>query len=158
MTADEIIRKLDLKPHPEGGYYRETYRSAKLIPGSQPPKAFSTLIYYMLTPGAVSKFHRLISDEIFHFYMGDPSEWVWLTPGGGMKKIVLGQNLERGEVPQMVIPAGTWFGGRMLPGGNYSLMGTTMAPGFDFADLTFAKREELFKQYPGSSDEIISLT
>jgi predicted cupin superfamily sugar epimerase len=158
MNADEIIRLLDLKPHPEGGYYRETYRSAKLIPGSQPPKAYSTLIYYLLTPGAVSKFHRLIFDEIFHFYQGDPSHWVWLTPGGEMKKTVLGANMGKGEVPQMVIPAGTWFAGRLAPEGRYCLMGTTMAPGFDFSDLQFAARQELLKLYPQAESEILALT
>ena len=158
MTADEIIRKLDLKPHPEGGYYRETYRGSSPIPGLNPPKFFSTAIYYMFTPGAVSKFHRLVSDEIFHFYDGDPSLWVWLTSKGEMKKIILGANLEKGEVPQMIIPAGTWFAGRLAPEGRYCLMGTTVAPGFDFSDLQFASRDELLRLCPSAEKEILALT
>jgi hypothetical protein len=158
MNAEEIIRKLELKPHPEGGFYRETYRAFSTIPGLKPPRAFSTAIYYLLTPGDVSKFHRLISDEMFHFYLGDPCEWVWLLPDGGMKKVILGPNLEKGEVLQMLIPAGTWFGGSLAPQGRYCLMGTTVAPGFDFSDLQFASREELLIQYPASKAEILSLT
>ena len=158
MTADELIKKLELKPHPEGGYYRETYRSPWSIPGMNPPKACSTAIYYMLMPGAVSKFHRFVSDEMFHYYLGDPCEWVWLTPEGRMKKMVLGKNLEKGEVLQMVVPAGTWFAGSLRPQGRYCLMGTTVAPGFDFSDLEFAKREELLRQYPAAQNEIFALT
>ena len=158
MTAEEIIRALELKPHPEGGYYRETYRSSQGIPGLTPPKTFSTAIYYMLTPGDVSKFHRLKSDEIFHFYLGDASEWIWLTTDGKMKKFRIGPRLDQGELLQMVIPAGTWFGGRLGPGSGFCLMGTTVAPAFDFPDLQFATREELLRLYPQASHEIESLT
>lgn len=158
MTANELVKHLDLKPHPEGGYYRETYRSSLPIPGLNPPKVFSTAIYYMLTPGDVSKFHRLVSDEIFHFYQGDASEWVWLTPDRKMKKIILGDNLKKGEMLQMVIPAGTWFAGRLTPEGRYCLMGTTVAPGFDFSDLQFADRQELLKLYPQAESEIFLFT
>jgi hypothetical protein len=157
LTAEEIVRTLDLKPHPEGGYYRETYRSSQGIPGFTPSKTFSTAIYYLLTPGDVSKFHRLKSDEIFHFYLGDASEWVWLTPDGKMKKFLVGPRLDKGELLQMVIPAGTWFGGRLAPGSGFCLMGTTVAPAFDFPDLQFATREGLLKQYPQASHEIESL-
>jgi predicted cupin superfamily sugar epimerase len=158
MTSDEIIRKLGLEHHPEGGYYRETYRGPSPIPGLNPPKVFSTAIYYMLIPGAVSKFHRLISDEIFHFYLGDPSHWVWLTPDGKMKKVVLGPRLDKGEVPQMAVPAGTWFAGRLAPEGRYCLMGTTVAPGFEFSDLQFADRQDLLRRYPQAEGEILALT
>ncbi len=158
MTAEELIRLLDLQPHPEGGYYRETYRGPSAIPGFNPPKVYSTAIYYMLIPGSVSKFHRLNSDEIFHFYQGDASQWVWLTPEKRMKKVVLGKDLKKGEVLQMVVPAGTWFAGRLAPEGKYCLMGTTVAPGFEFSDLQFADRQELLRSYPGAQEEILALT
>jgi predicted cupin superfamily sugar epimerase len=158
LTADELIKRLELNPHPEGGYYRETYRSLSPIPGVNPPKVFSTAIYFMLTPGDVSKFHRLASDEIFHFYQGDASEWVWLTADRKMKKIILGSDLKRGEVLQMVIPAGTWFAGQLVSRGRYCLMGTTVAPGFDFPDLEFANRQDLLKLYPQAESEIFTFT
>ena len=133
MTADQLIAVLDLKPHPEGGYYKETYRSpGKIQASSTGPKdrPFSTAIYYLLVPGTCSHFHRISSDEVFHFYQGDPVTWVWLTAEGGMKKVVLGNDLAAGQVLQMVVPAGTWFGGSLNEGGKYALMGTTVAPVF----------------------------
>ncbi len=156
MTADQLIRLLDLKPHPEGGYYRETYRSFDAIPGSS--KVYSTAIYYMLVPGAVSKMHRLKADEVFHFYLGDPVTWVLLEPSKKVRKVVLGNVLESGQHPQMAVPAGTWFGGYLNEGGNFALMGTTVAPGFEFSDFELGKREELLKAFPNAEKEILSLT
>ena len=158
MTAQEIIRLLNLTPHPEGGYYRETYRSPQLIPGLQPPRAASTAIYYLLVPGAVSKFHRLKFDEMFHFHIGDPVTWVLLPQEGGVQKKILGPNLEQGETLQLLIPAGTWFGGYLNEGGQYALMGTTVAPGFDFEDFQLGRRDELIRVFPSAEKEIIKLT
>jgi uncharacterized protein len=158
LTADELIKFLGLKPHPEGGYYRESYRSPGTIPGFTPPRAFSTAIYYLLVQGSISKLHRLSADEIFHFYKGDPLTWVLLGPGGTLKKIILGQDLKKNHQPQMVVPAGTWFGGSLNPGGNYALMGTTVAPGFEFKDFEIGKREELLKAFPRAEKEIFELT
>lgn len=155
MTVEEIILKLGLQPHPEGGFYRETYRSAGSIPGLD--RVHSTAIYYMLVPGSVSKFHSLKHDEMFHFYLGDPVTWV-LLKSSGVEKIVLGQDLSRGQKLQFVIPAGTWFGGYLNDGGRYGLMGTTVAPGFEFADLVFGSRESLLKSYPSAKDEVLRLT
>ena len=155
MTAEEIIRQLDLKAHPEGGYYRETYRSPTRIPGV--PRAHSTAIYYLLVPGSVSKFHRLSADEVFHFYLGDPVTWVLLEASKKMRKVHLGNRLDKGQVLQMVVPAGTWFGG-YLGGGGYALMGTTVAPGFEFEDFELGKKEELLKDFPGAKEEILKLT
>ncbi len=157
MTADEIINQLKLKPHPEGGYYRETYRSPD-IPGSNPRRAYSTAIYYLLVPGSVSKMHRLTADEVFHFYMGDPVTWILLSPEGNVKKIILGQDIKRGHQLQMVLSAGTWFGGFLNEGGQYALMGTTVAPGFEFKDFVLGKRDELLKAFPKAEKEIIGLT
>jgi uncharacterized protein len=158
MTADQLIQLLDLKPHPEGGFYRETYRSAASIPGAKPGRAYSTAIYFLLTSGSVSKFHQLAFDEVFHFYLGDPVTWVLLKPDGKMEKITLGSLLEHGQQPQMVVPAGTWFGGYVNEGGNFGLMGTTMSPGFEFNDFILAERRELLAQFPGAEAEILKLT
>ncbi len=161
MTADQIIDLLDLKPHPEGGFFKETYRShGQILKSStgQHERLFSTAIYYMLTPGTLSKFHRLSSDEVFHFYMGDPVTWVLLGAGGRKRKIVLGNDLSGGQEIQMVVPAGTWFGGYLNEGGRYALMGTTVAPGFEFSDFVMARREELLMLYPSSEADILKLT
>jgi predicted cupin superfamily sugar epimerase len=158
MTADQLVHLLDLKPHPEGGYYRETYRSPEPIPGTDPSRVYSTAIYYLLVPGSVSKIHRLTADEMFHFYLGDSVTWVLLGPQGDVRKLALGQNLQRGEQLQLVVPAGTWFGGYLNEGGNWALMGTTVAPGFEFSDFVLAQREELLKAFPGAQKEIVRLT
>ncbi|HJT23058.1 MAG TPA: cupin domain-containing protein [bacterium] len=158
MTADDLIKLLGLKPHPEGGYYRESYRSSAPIPASNPQRVYSTAIYYMLVPGAVSKLHRLSADEVFHFYMGDPVTWVLLAPGGKVERIILGQDIKKGHLLQMVVPAGTWFGGYLNEGGKFALMGTTVAPGFEFEDFVLGKREELLKAFPRAEKEIFELT
>lgn len=157
MTSEEIIRLLDLKPHPEGGFYRETYRSSTSLPGVA-PRAYSTAIYYLLIPGAISRMHRLKSDEIFHFYKGDPVTWVFLTPGEPVKKVVLGGSLDKGQKVQMMVSSGTWFGGSLNEGGQYALMGTTVAPGFEFEDFEIGSREALLKAFPQSKKEIIRLS
>ena len=156
MTAEQLIQSLNLKPHPEGGYYRETYRSPGTISGTG--KAYSTAIYFLLEPGAVSKLHRLTSDEVFHFYLGEPVQWVLLHPGGQIEKIVLGPLLEQGQKVQMTVPAGTWFGGYLKTGAGFALMGTTVAPGFEFEDFRLGNPEELLVSFPGAKEEILRLT
>jgi len=156
MTADEIIRFLGLQPHPEGGFYLETYRSGHLIPGLG--RVYSTAIYYLLVPGAVSKFHALQQDEMFHFYLGDPVTWVLLHEDGEIEKIVLGQNIVQGQRLQLLVKAGTWFGGYLNDGGGFGLMGTTVAPGFDFKDFVFGQKEKLLNAFPAAGVEIAKLT
>lgn len=158
MTADDLIKLLGLRPHPEGGYYRETYRSSSPIPASNPRRVYSTAIYYLLVPGAVSKLHRLTADEVFHFYLGDPVTWVLLGPDGKVGKTILGAALAKGHQLQMVVPAGTWFGGFLNEGGKFALMGTTVAPGFEFEDFEIGKREALLKAFPRAEKEIFDLT
>jgi len=158
MTSDQLIQQLDLKPHPEGGFYKETYRSQGKTAGSTPGRSHSTAIYYLLVPGAVSKLHRLAFDEIFHFYLGDPVTWVLLGASKKMEKVVLGQGLESGQQLQMIVKAETWFGGALNEGGSYALMGTTVAPGFEFEDFELGKREELLKLFPNAEKEILRLT
>lgn len=156
MTADEIIRLLQLQPHPEGGFYRETYRSEKTIPGLN--RVYSTGIYYMLVPGAVSKFHSLKHDEMFHFYLGSPVTWVLLLENGKIEKVVLGQDIGNGQQLQLLVKAGTLFGGYLNDGGQFGLMGTTVAPGFDFADFVFGEKEKLLTEFPLAENEINRLT
>jgi predicted cupin superfamily sugar epimerase len=137
MTAQEVIDVLGLVPHPEeGGFFRETYRSASdFEPGLPFPgrRSVGTAIYYLLTPGTFSEMHRLPGDELFHFYAGDPVEMLRLFPDGGGDVVVLSNDLRVGR-PQVVVPGGVWQGSRLRPGGEYALLGTTMSPGFEFSD------------------------
>jgi predicted cupin superfamily sugar epimerase len=136
-TPDEIIRLLQLTPHPEeGGYFRETYRShGNFHPG--PPfegdRSWSTAIYYLLTAESFSAMHRLPGDELFHFYLGDPVEMLELLPRGEGRVTTLGPDLRTMRL-QHLVPGGIWQGSRLAAGGTWALLGTTMAPGFDFAD------------------------
>jgi predicted cupin superfamily sugar epimerase len=154
MTADLLIKLLDLKPHPEGGFYRETYRSPLALPDG---RSASTAIHYLLVPGAVSKLHRLKHDEVFHFYLGDPVTWTLLT-SSGTREVTLGNDLLKAQQPQMMVPAGTWFGGSLAQGGKYALMGTTVAPGFEFQDFELGDRAKLLESYPSCREEILRLT
>jgi hypothetical protein len=165
MTADDVIAVLGLQPHPvEGGFFRETYRSAdRFPPAALPtryggPRSAGTAIYYLLNPSTFSALHRLPTDEVFHFYLGDPVEMLWLAPDGSGRTVVLGPNLGTGHRPQVVVPRDTWQGACLMPGGAWALLGTTMAPGFDYADYETGGREELCRQYPAWADRINRLT
>lgn len=148
MTAEQIIAALGLKPLPhEGGFYAETYRSA-----------FSTAIYYLLTAETFSAMHRLKFDEMFHFYWGDPVEMLQLWPDGTGRVVTLGTDLAAGQRPQVLVPGGVWQGARLLPGGNVALLGTTMAPGFEFRDYEPGDRAALVAAYPAFRDRILRLT
>lgn len=162
-TAEDIIRKFGLTPHPvEGGYYRETYRAAEKISGNALPsrygedKSFSTAIYYLLTPGTCSLLHRLKTDEIIHFYRGGPVSMLQLFPGRGGTVISLGPG--EGEEVQVRVPRGTWMGMELKEGTEYALMGATVAPAFDFSDYEGGKRDELVKKYGEFKEMIIRLT
>ncbi len=164
MTPERLIQQLGLKPHPEGGYYAETYRAAESLAASALPsrysgeRAFSTAIYYLLTPESVSALHRLKSDELFHFYRGDPVELLRLKPDGSGVTITLGPAIEKGEYPQVFVPAGDWQGARLKPGGRFALLGCTVAPGFDFNDFETGDRADLIGLYPAHSTLIKALT
>lgn len=121
-------------------------------------RRYSTAIYYLLASGDVSKMHRLAWDEIFHFYAGDPVVWVLLEKKGKVRRETLGMDLAKGEKPQLVIPAGTWFGGYLKAGGRYALMGTTVAPGFEFRDFELGDRKGLLRRYPSAKTDIFRLT
>ncbi|MCL6590852.1 MAG: cupin domain-containing protein [Firmicutes bacterium] len=165
MTAQEIITMLDLKPlQGEGGYFRETYRASETLPGMvfsqkfQNAKPLSTAIYYLLTPDTCSLLHRLPSDEIYHFYLGDPVIMLQLYPDGGAQTVILGPDLAAGQQIQVIVPQGVWQGAYLKEGGDYALLGTTMAPGFDYSDFEAGKRDELFKKYPAQKKLIRRLT
>ena len=165
LTAERIIKLYNMKPLPgEGGYYVETYRSAENIERTSLPerydsdKSHSTAIFYLLTPGTRSRIHRLKSDEIYHFYMGDPVELVLIHPSGTIKVLFLGHDIRAGQFVQAVVPAGIWQGAYLLEGGQFALMGATVAPGFDFSDRELGTRKELLELYPQHNDIITSLT
>lgn len=159
MTADEIKTLLNLQPHPvEGGWYRRTYTSAvsvALLGGVRP---YGTAIYYLLEEGTFSEMHVLASDEIFHFYLGDPVEMLQLLPNGDSKVVRLGPDLAAGQQVQLVVPAGTWQGTRLVEGGKVALLGCTVTPGFDFADYRSGKHDELVRQWPHEAARIKKLT
>lgn len=142
-----LVEALGLSPHPEGGFYRETYRSE-----------YSTAIYYLLTADTFSEMHRLKGDEIYHFYAGDPVEILRLFPDGTCDLSRLGNYLQGGEIPQLLVSGGVWQGSRLCADGSYALMGTTMAPGFNFEEYEQAKAADLIARYPKYQDLIKQLT
>lgn len=160
-TVEQLQKQLGLAPHPEGGFYRETYRSARAITladHNSSPRSLATAIYYLLTADTFSELHRLPYDELFHFYLGDRVELLCLYQGGASALIILGTDVVGGEQLQVVVPAGTMFGCRLAAGGEYALMGTTVAPGFDFVDYERGERRELTCAWPDRADLIAALT
>jgi predicted cupin superfamily sugar epimerase len=154
IMVDALVELYNMKPHPEGGFYAETYRSSgKIMDGTEQHKykgerSYSTGIYYLLPNGARSKLHRIASDEMWHFYLGGPMTIVELTPKGELMETVLGPDVLNGQKVQHVVPAGNWFGGFPLDDTDFSFVGCTVAPGFDFADFEFGNIEALLKEYP----------
>ena len=154
---DSIIQKLELIPHPERGFYRETYRAPTEVDSTRHPgpRAASTAIYFLVTADQPATFlHRLVSDEVFHLYDGGPLEILRLFPDGTWDVAVLGMNLAAGERPQIVVPAGAWFGTELRTGASHCLMGCTVAPGFEFADFELAQGPELVERYPAAAERI----
>ena len=152
-TAQSYIKALHLQPHPEGGFFSESYRSEQTLQLPMPggdvhQRNICTAIYFLLEAGNFSAFHRIQSDEIWHFYAGQALEVLELRPGGDLRCTRLGPDILRGELPQYVVPADTWFASRVADGGTFSLVGCTVAPGFDFADFRLARREDLLVSFP----------
>jgi predicted cupin superfamily sugar epimerase len=157
MNSIELIENLQLKPHPEGGFYKETYRCKQKTPTQQGERNVSTAIYYLLENEDKSHFHRIKSDELWFFHQGKPLE-IFSIQQNKLIVILLGNNLEKGEVPQAVIPANTWFASHIKNEVGFTLVSCTVAPGFDFSDFEMAKRESLVNQFPHLKDIIEKFT
>jgi predicted cupin superfamily sugar epimerase len=159
MTADEIKVMLRLEPHPiEGGWFRRTYTSDGTVQIPRGVRSRDTAIYYLLEPGTFSEMHVLDSDEIFHFYLGDPVEMLQLFADGGSAVFTLGPDLKAGQHVQLVVPAGVWQGTRLIGDGKVALLGCTVTPGFDYADYRNATYAELVAQWPDQAERIRALT
>jgi predicted cupin superfamily sugar epimerase len=158
------IEKLRLAAHPEGGYYRQTYKANLILAKENLPRQFtgpravSTAIYFLLEGQNFSAFHRLRSDEMWHFYLGATVAVHAIDKDGRYSQILLGSDPEEGEVLQAVVMAGCWFASRVRDGKGFALVGCTVAPGFDFEDFEMAKREELVRAYPQRREVIEKLT
>jgi len=164
MTGRDIIERLGLEPLPtEGGYFLQTWCGPQVAAdprGSRASKPWGTAIYYLLTnePNCFSALHRLPTDEVYHFYLGDPVEQLRLYPNGRHENVVLGQDMERGQLVQSIAPRDVWQGSRLVPGGRFALLGTTMAPGFVPSDYEGGRRAVLVAQYPFVAQQIVALT
>ncbi|MEN6363338.1 MAG: cupin domain-containing protein [Bacteroidales bacterium] len=158
MDSLTLIRNLHLQPHPEGGFYRETYRSGQLVSiNGESNKNASTAIFFLLEDDEKSHFHRIPSDELWFFHQGTAIE-IHAIINGELSSFLLGNNLEMGEVPQAVIPADTWFAAQIKNSKGYALVSCTVAPGFEFADFQLAKKEELMQKYPNLERIITEFT
>lgn len=154
------IEKLELQPHPEGGFYKETYRSESttLVGEEGKQRNYSTAIYFLLLEDKFSAFHRIQSDELWHFYAGSPIHIYVIDNQGYLQTICLGSHPGKGEQFQAFVPAHCWFASRMAQSQTYALVGCTVAPGFDFQDFEMAKRTTLLRQYPQHAQIITALT
>jgi uncharacterized protein len=162
--TDEIIFNLRLTPHPEGGFYRETYRSPDEIEQDdlaeefKGRRSFSTCIYFLLTSDTFSAFHKIRQDEIWHFYDGSPLRLHMINDTGIHSEVIIGKEFGKGQIPQFVIPAGTWFAAKVINENDHTLLGCTVSPGFDFKDFTLAIRNDLIKSFPQHTEIITQLT
>lgn len=155
LTAAEVIAKFRLEPLPqEGGFFRRTYEHAVARPARElgidavDTRRLSTAIYFLVTPSDFSALHRVKSDELFHFYSGDSVEMIQIEASGGLSIITIGADLALGETPQVLVPAGIWQGLRLKEGGDWALLGTTVSPGFEYADFEIGDRAALQAEYP----------
>ena len=159
MTAEEIKALLKLAPHPiEGGCFRQTYASEVSVALLRGVRPYGTAIYYLLEAGTFSEMHMLASDEIFHFYLGDPVEMLQLHPDGSSAVVTLGPDLSAGQQVQVIVPAGVWQGTRLIGEGRVALLGCTVTPGFDYADYRSGAYAELAANWPEQSGRIRRLT
>ncbi len=164
---DRIVEHYGLMPLPiEGGLFKETYVSSEKIAADRLPtryevnKPFGTAIVYLLTSdsNSFSALHRLPTDEIYHFYLGDPVELLQLHPDGGSERVILGQDILNGQKIQHVVPRDAWQGSHLFSGGRFALLGTTMAPGYTNEDYEGGERDLLLAHYPEQAELIKQLT
>jgi predicted cupin superfamily sugar epimerase len=166
ISAEHIRSILRLRPLSiEGGYFAESYRAAESIPSAAlparynaTPRSMGTCIYYLLTADTCSLLHRLKSDEVYHFYLGDAVELLQLKPDGSGGWVTLGSDLLAGMCVQHFVAQGVWQGARLRAGGQFALMGTTMAPGFEYQDFELGTRDALAAAYPQFREAITALT
>ena len=163
LTADDWIRHLDLQPHPEGGCYREVYRSGESIEAGLPERfngsrVFCTSIYFLMQDQQVSRLHRIRQDEVWHYHDGGGLRVHVIRPDGTHCPFDLGRDLDAGQRPQAVVEAGCWFGAELIAQAPFALVGCTVAPGFEFDDFELADRERLIKQFPDHASLIERLT
>jgi uncharacterized protein len=154
LTSQQLIQQYTLQPHPEGGWYKESYRSNEYIPRDALPgrfsgaRVFSTAIYFLLEQGNFSAFHRIKADECWHFYAGGPLLIYVIKQDAGLDIIHLGTDVDKGQLFQYVVPANSWFASRPAPGSVFCFVGCTVAPGFDFTDFELANAGFLSGLYP----------
>jgi len=159
-----LIERLALRPHPEGGWFREVYRSAEAIPALGLPERFdaerrvATSIYFLLDDGDFSALHRIRADEQWHFYAGTGVTVHVIHPDGRYRPLCLGRDLAAGELFQGVVPHGCWFGASVEEPGGYALVGCSVAPGFEFADFELGERAALLAAFPQHAELVIRLT
>ena len=151
-TVSDLVTYYDLKPHPEGGFFNESYRSKGVFDSLPSPfngdRSYSTAIYFLLPKAAKSSLHRILSDEIWHFYLGGSLSIVQIFSDGHCEIVILGTDITKGEKLQHVVPAGCWFGAFPNDGVDFSFVGCTVSPGFQFSDFEMASRADLIKMYP----------
>jgi predicted cupin superfamily sugar epimerase len=151
---DYWINKLGLQKHPEGGYFKEVYRADESILKEHLParysgeRSFATSIYFLITSESFSAFHKIKSDETWHFYYGSPLTLHIIDKSGNYTEINLGNNPDEGEVLQFTIPHGNWFAANVNENNSYALLGCTVAPGFHFDDFELGKKDELARKFP----------
>jgi predicted cupin superfamily sugar epimerase len=161
VTADEVKELLGLVPHPrEGGWFVRTYEAPEMVELERyaGPRRTGTAIYYLLEPGTFSAMHRLASDEVFHFYMGDSVEMLQLQAKGTGRIVSLGIDLMAGERPQLLVERGVWQGSRLKAGGSWALLGCSVSPGFEYEDYEEGGREVLTAGWPDFEAMIAELT
>lgn len=156
--SKKIIERFNMLAHPEGGYFSETYRSVETTSTLVGERSLCTGIYFLLEQGDVSHFHRIKSDEMWHFYDGDPLVIVEIDEEGELISTLLGRDLEKGQVPQYVVKANRWFGSYPAKGSKFSFVGCTVSFGFDFNDFELAKRDKILKEFPSHKEIITKLT
>ncbi len=159
-AAEEVISYLQLEPHPEGGFFRQTYRSEEQIETAAlperygGPRPFSTSIYFLLPGDQVSRLHRLRSDEVWHFYEGSGVRIHLFEDDGRYRELRLGADRSVGEEYQVVVPGECWFGATVTDSSNFALVGCTVAPGFEFADFTMEGAKQLRERFPAHRELI----
>ncbi|MBD8488903.1 cupin domain-containing protein [Echinicola sp. CAU 1574] len=164
MDYKNIIDKLGLEAHPEGGYFKEVYRSmgkidsANLPEGMEGKRNYATSIYFLLTSDTFSAFHRIKQDETWHFYIGSPVRLFTISPKGEFQQYIIGSDIWNGAFLQFTVPAGYWFAAELVEKESFALVGCTVAPGFDFRDFELAEREKLASEFPQHKELIKRLT